>query len=125
MDYGLQKEVKIDPAKANSELEVVIRDDEILKERTYPIIYLFVYVDGFLVAKESKTLTKNNNINGKYYGYFHRKIKIREGLRIVKIVYRTYRENQFVDLVFAQKVEFFSNKLIKISFNKEFLMTTF
>jgi len=120
MDYVLQKEVKLDPQKVDSTLEVIIRDDEIVQERTYPKLYFFLYVDGYLLAKDSKSLSSKNRINNKFYSSFHSKVKIRAGLRKVKVVYKTYRNNKFQDLTFEKKINFATGEKVIISFNKKF-----
>ena len=91
MDYVLQKPVKLDPKQTDSELRILIRDDEIVRDKYYPSAYLYVYVDEFLVYKDHRSLTKKDRYQNKFYASFDKLIKIKQGKHRVKIKYYTYR----------------------------------
>ena len=120
LDYLLQKPVKLDPNRVDSLLMVVVRDDKIVKEGSFPEIYLFVYVGDHLVIKSRKGLMADDRRGGEFYGSFRESIRVRRGKLRVRIIYRTYRDNRPVDFKFKEFVQFLPGKPVEIRFYRAF-----
>ena len=120
LDYMLQKPVKLDPGRVDSLLMVVVRDDKIVKEGSFPKIYLFVYVDDHLVIKSRKGLMADDRHGEEFYGSFRESIRVRRGKLRVSVIYRTYRGNRPVDFKFEEVIQFLPGKPVEIRFYKEF-----
>lgn len=119
-DYLLQREEALDPKATDSDFSVVVHDDEIVKESSFPKIYLFVYVNSNLVIKDYKSLDESNFYNGKFFGSFDRSIRLLHGKHLVRVKYLTYREGKEDVKIFEKELTFSTGKRIKIVFNKEY-----
>jgi hypothetical protein len=118
----IQKPVVLDQDQVDSQIKIVIRDDDVKREKTFPKAYLYVFVDDYLVAKDYKALAKRDRYLDRFYCSFDKSLMVKHGKHRLKVKYETYRDSKPVVLYFERDVLLRPETVLTVSYNKEFKM---